>query len=98
MVEQNCGTLNLWSLSCVSILGTLPRPLSYVLTHSQEPVRACLTHRHAYVRKNATFAIASIFTHLPELLPDAPDLLVTFLDDENDATCKRNAFAALASI
>ncbi|KAL1607759.1 coatomer subunit beta [Paraconiothyrium brasiliense] len=47
---------------------------------------------------NATFAIASIFTHLPELLPDAPDLLVTFLDDENDATCKRNAFAALVSI
>lgn len=50
------------------------------------------------MRKNATFAIASIFTHLPELLPDAPDLLVSFLDDENDATCKRNAFAALVSI
>ncbi|KAH7114306.1 coatomer subunit beta [Dendryphion nanum] len=63
-----------------------------------QPTRQCLTHRHAYVRKNATFAIASIFTHLPELLPDAPDLLVTFLDEENDATCKRNAFAALASI
>jgi coatomer subunit beta len=68
------------------------------LMDPSEPVRTCLTHRHAYVRKNATFAIASIFTHLPELLPDAPDLLVSFLDDENDATCKRNAFAALVSI
>lgn len=63
-----------------------------------EPVRQCLTHRHAYVRKNATFAIASIFTHLPELMPDAPDLLTTFLEDENDPTCKRNAFAALVSV
>jgi coatomer subunit beta len=69
-----------------------------VLTHESEPARQCLTHRHAYVRKNATFAIASIFTHLPELLPDAADLLTTFLDEESDATCKRNAFAALSSI
>jgi coatomer subunit beta len=61
-------------------------------------VRQCLTHRHAYVRKNATFAIAAIFTHLPELMPDAPDLLTAFLDDENDPTCKRNAFAALVSV
>jgi|TARA_R110002003_G_scaffold30_3_gene1829 coatomer subunit beta len=50
------------------------------------------------VRKNATFAVASIFTHLPELMPDAPDMLTTFLEDENDPTCKRNAFAALVSV
>jgi coatomer subunit beta len=31
-------------------------------------------------------------------MPDAPDLLITFLEDENDPTCKRNAFAALTSI
>jgi coatomer subunit beta len=31
-------------------------------------------------------------------MPDAPDMLTTFLDDENDATCKRNAFAALVSV
>lgn len=67
-------------------------------TVTLEPARQCLTHRHAYVRKNATFAIASIYTHLPELLPDAPDLLTAFLDEENDATCKRNAFVALVSI
>ncbi|OCK78931.1 coatomer subunit beta [Lepidopterella palustris CBS 459.81] len=63
-----------------------------------QPARQCLTHRHAYVRKNAVFAIASIFTHLEQLLPDAPDLLLQFLEEENDATCKRNAFVALASV
>ncbi|KAI1774879.1 Coatomer, beta subunit [Hypoxylon cercidicola] len=60
--------------------------------------RSCLEHRHAYVRKNAVFAIASIFQHSPSLIPDASDLIATFLEGENDATCKRNAFAALASI
>lgn len=32
------------------------------------------------------------------MIPDAPELLATFLESENDATCKRNAFAALVSI
>lgn len=32
------------------------------------------------------------------MIPDAPDLLLTFLEAENDNTCKRNAFAALVSI
>ena len=77
---------------------TLLPERTYILICNTEPARQCLTHRHAYVRKNATFTIASIFTHLPELLPDAPELLTTFLEEENDATCKRNAFAALASI
>lgn len=31
-------------------------------------------------------------------MPDAPDMLTAFLDDENDPTCKRNAFAALVSV
>jgi coatomer subunit beta len=60
--------------------------------------RSCLEHRHAYVRKNAVFAVASIFTHSEVLIPDAPDLLYTFLETETDHTCKRNAFAALLSI
>jgi coatomer subunit beta len=62
------------------------------------PARQCLEHRHVYVRKNAVFAIASIFQHLEQLMPDAPDLIFNFLENENDATCKRNAFAALMSI
>ncbi|TPX11599.1 uncharacterized protein E0L32_007810 [Thyridium curvatum] len=60
--------------------------------------RSCLEHRHAYVRKNAVFAVSSIYQHSPSLIPDASDLIATFLESENDATCKRNAFAALASI
>lgn len=60
--------------------------------------RACLEHRHAYVRKNAVFAVASIYQHSESLIPDAAELISTFLQAENDHTCKRNAFAALASI
>lgn len=60
--------------------------------------RSCLEHRHAYVRKNAAWAVASIFQHSEALIPDAPELLQTFLEAETDGTCKRNAFAALMSI
>lgn len=31
-------------------------------------------------------------------MPDAPELIMTFLEGESDNTCKRNAFAALMSI
>ena len=60
------------------------------------PARGCLEHRHAYVRKNAVFAIASIYHNFESLIPDAPDLIQTFLEAENDHTCKRNAFVALS--
>lgn len=63
-----------------------------------QPARQCLEHRHAYVRKNAVWAIASIYQNLEQLIPDAPDLIYNFLLEENDATCKRNAFAALMTI
>ncbi|KAI5306239.1 coatomer subunit beta, partial [Ascosphaera atra] len=60
--------------------------------------RACLEHRHVYVRKNAVWAVASIYSHSEALIPDAPELLQEFLEVENDGTCKRNAFAALMSV
>ena len=60
--------------------------------------RSCLEHRHVYVRKNAVLAVSSIFQHSPSLIPDAAELISTFLEGESDPTCKRNAFAALASI
>lgn len=60
--------------------------------------RSCLEHRHAYVRKNAVFAISSIHTHSPSLIPDASELISTFLEGESDGVCRRNGFAALASI
>lgn len=50
------------------------------------------------MRKNSVFAISSIYAHSPSLIPDASELITAFLDGETDPTCKRNAFAALASI
>ena len=43
-------------------------------------------------------AIAAIHQLSEQLIPDAPDLIQTFLDSESDSTCKRNAFAALTMI
>lgn len=101
-------------LVCNGIRNDLQHPNEYIrgntlrfLCKLREPeliepllssARSCLEHRHAYVRKTAVFAVASIFQHSPSLIPDAADLIATFLDGESDATCKRNAFAALSSI
>lgn len=57
--------------------------------------RQCLEHRQAYVRKNAVFAIYSIYSHSEHLVPDAPELMYNFLAAESDITCKRNAFVVL---
>ncbi|KAJ5247208.1 hypothetical protein N7468_002191 [Penicillium chermesinum] len=101
-------------LVCNGIRNDLQHPNEYIrgntlrfLTKLREPellepllssARSCLEHRHAYVRKNAAWAVASIFQHSESLIPDAPELLQTFLESETDSTCKRNAFAALMSI
>lgn len=58
--------------------------------------RACLEHRHSYVRKNAVFAIFAIYREFEHLIPDASELMSTFLAAETDSTCKRNAFTFLA--
>ena len=60
--------------------------------------QTCLDHRHAYVRKNAVWALASVYQHAQHLIPDAPDMLFAFLGAESDTTCKRNAFGALMTI
>ncbi|KAM0286447.1 hypothetical protein ACHAQH_000873 [Verticillium albo-atrum] len=101
-------------LVCNGIRNDLQHPNEYIrgntlrfLCKLREPeliepllssARQCLEHRHAYVRKNAVFAVASIFQHSSSLIPDAPELISTFLEAETDPTCKRNAFAALSSI
>ncbi|ORX92698.1 Coatomer, beta subunit [Basidiobolus meristosporus CBS 931.73] len=59
--------------------------------------RSCLEHRHSYVRKNAVFAIYSIYKYCDYLIPDAPELIQTFLIAEADMTCKRNAFVMLCN-
>lgn len=101
-------------LVCNGIRNDLQHPNEYIrgntlrfLCKLREPeliepllssARSCLEHRHAYVRKNAVYAVASIYSHEPNLIPDAADLIATFLEGENDATCKRNAFAALTGV
>lgn len=60
--------------------------------------RSCLEHRHSFVRKNAVFAISQIYKLHEHLIPDAPELIQTFLAAESDATCKRNAFVTLIAI
>ncbi|KAL4766243.1 coatomer subunit beta [Aspergillus foveolatus] len=101
-------------LVCNGIRNDLQHPNEYVrgntlrfLCKLREPeliepllssARSCLDHRHAYVRKSAVWAISSIFQHSESLIPDAPELIQTFLETESDGTCKRNAFAALMSI
>lgn len=60
--------------------------------------RQCLEHRHAYVRKNAVFAMYSMYKVSPDLVPDVAELLTDFLAVESDATCRRNAFVCLTHL
>lgn len=60
-------------------------------------VVANLTHRVTFVRRNAVLAVQSIYTKFPVLLPDAPDLIEKFLQEENDVSSRRNAFNMLFS-
>lgn len=58
-------------------------------------IRTCLNHRHSYVRRNAVLAIFTIYRNFEFLIPDAPELVATFLEGEQDMSCKRNAFLML---
>ena len=58
-------------------------------------IQACLDHRHSYVRRNAVLAIFTIYRNFEHLIPDAPELIANFLETEQDASCKRNAFMML---
>lgn len=58
-------------------------------------IRACLEHRHAYVRRNAVLAIFTIYKNFDWLVPDGPELIANFLDAQVDMSCKRNAFLML---
>ncbi|KAI8983590.1 adaptin N terminal region-domain-containing protein [Pilobolus umbonatus] len=61
-------------------------------------VRACLEHRHSYVRKNAVFAIGAIYKSFDHLFPDAPEVVQSLLLSEADMTCRRNAFVVLCNV
>jgi len=61
-------------------------------------IQECLTHRHQYVRRNAVLCILTIYKDNAELIPDAPALIYDFLEREQDASCKRNAFMMLIAV
>lgn len=61
-------------------------------------VRACLEYRHAYVRKYAILAVLSIYKVSQHLIPDACEVIDSFLVAETDPICKRNAFLGLAEL
>ncbi|KAG5518803.1 hypothetical protein PMAC_002774 [Pneumocystis sp. 'macacae'] len=98
-------------LACNAIRGDLQHPNEYIrgttlrfISKLKEPeilepllpaTRSCLEHRHSYVRKNAVMAVFSIYSNFPNLIPDAPDLILSFLAIETDQICKRNAFVSL---
>merc|ERR1719381_17519 len=56
-------------------------------------IRACLEHRHSYVRRNAVMAIFTIYKNFDFLIPDAPELIANFLDGV-DQHHERIPFAA----
>jgi coatomer subunit beta len=58
-------------------------------------VTSNLEHRHSYVRKNAVLTVFHIYEAHAELIPDAPELIETFLYNESNPAAKRNAFLML---
>mmetsp|Transcript_2989 Transcript_2989/g.8739 ORF Transcript_2989/g.8739 Transcript_2989/m.8739 type:complete len:956 (+) Transcript_2989:164-3031(+) len=59
-------------------------------------IKACLDHRHSYVRKNAALAVYHIHKHFgPILIPDGSDLMERFISTENELGSRRNAFLML---
>lgn len=101
-------------LVCNAIQRDLQHPNEYIrgntlrfLNKLKEPelletlvpnVRQCLGHRHAYVRKNAVFALYSIFKVSNQLVPDADEVIYQFLLEESDSVCKRNGFVCLGDL
>lgn len=61
-------------------------------------IKACLEHSHSYVRRNAVLAIFTIYRSFDFLISDAPELIYEYLEKEQDASCKRNAFIMLTQV
>ena len=45
-------------------------------------IRACLEHRHSYVRRNAVLCIYTIYKNFDFLMPDAPEVIYQYLQAE----------------
>jgi coatomer subunit beta len=59
-------------------------------------IKACLEHKHPYVRKNAALTVFHAHKMFGEtLIPDGPELIQSFLSQEQDVSARRNAFLML---
>ncbi|KDE07345.1 coatomer subunit beta [Microbotryum lychnidis-dioicae p1A1 Lamole] len=101
-------------LVCNAIRNDLQHPNEYIrgatlrfLQKIREPelleplvpsCRTCLEHRHSFVRKNAVMAVFQIYKNFEYLIPDAPELIQTFMAAESDTTSIRNAFIMLQAM
>ncbi|SCV74221.1 BQ2448_6653 [Microbotryum intermedium] len=101
-------------LVCNAIRNDLQHPNEYIrgatlrfLQKIREPelleplvpsCRTCLEHRHSFVRKNAVMAVFQIYKNFEYLIPDAPELIQTFMAAESDTTSIRNAFVMLQAM
>ncbi|CAC9484708.1 putative coatomer beta subunit [Leishmania infantum JPCM5] len=56
-----------------------------------------LSHKVAYVRRNAVLAVHYIFKKFPKLLPDAPELVESAIRTETDVSTCRNGLDFLAA-
>jgi coatomer subunit beta len=79
--------------STMRLIGKLKEP--ELVEPLIESVKNNLSQRHSYVRRNAVLAIYSIYKDMPQLIPDAGDIIMEYLEKETDASCKRNAFLML---
>ena len=79
---------------CLSFLCKIKEP--ELLEPLVASVKANLTHRSVYVRRNAVMTVVNIFKHFEEtLLPDGAELIVELLTKETDRYTRRNAFLML---
>ena len=88
-----CRTSYLISLRSVTMQYCFQEP--ELLEPLMPAIRNCLEHRHSYVRRNAVLAIFTIYKNFDFLIPDAPEVMLSFLETEQDASCQRNAFMML---
>lgn len=59
-------------------------------------IKACLEHKHQYVRKNAALAVFHMHKLFRDnLVPDGPEIIQEFLMKETDISARRNAFLML---
>mmetsp|Transcript_8425 Transcript_8425/g.25185 ORF Transcript_8425/g.25185 Transcript_8425/m.25185 type:complete len:788 (+) Transcript_8425:426-2789(+) len=59
-------------------------------------IKACLIHRHSYVRKNAALAVYHIHKYFgSSLIPDGAELMGRFISAETELGSRRNAFLML---